>query len=230
MDGVIFDKDGTLFDFRKSWGVWAEGMLGQMSRDRDHARQLGRAIGYDLDRGTFHPESPVIAATNDEIALEMLPLLPGLSHREVTARLHALAADAPMVPAVDLPLVLGQLRALGLKIGLGTNDSERAARAHLAAHQVDHLFDYIAGADSGHGAKPGSGMLRAFAQQFGLTPARVAMVGDSRHDLIAGRAAGMVPVGVLTGIAETRDLIDLAEVVLPDIAALPGWIIARAGA
>lgn len=230
MDGVIFDKDGTLFDFRKSWGAWAAGMLGQIARSPDHARELGRAIGYDLDHGLFHPESPVIAATNDEIALEMLPLLPGLSHRDLTERLHKLAADAPMVPAVDLPLVLGQLRALGLKIGLATNDSEAAAHAHLRAHGVDGYFDMVLGADSGHGAKPGSGMLRAFAHHFALTPARVAMVGDSRHDLVAGRAAGMVPVAVLTGIAEARDLADLAEAVLPDIAALPAWIRTRAAA
>ena len=39
-----------------------------------------------------------------------------------------------------------------------------------------------------HGAKPGPGMLLAFATLCGLAPARVAMVGDSRHDLMAGRA------------------------------------------
>ena len=73
-------------------------------------------------------------------------------------------------------------------------------------------------------------MLLAFAAQTGLDPARVLMVGDSLHDLMAGRAAGMRPVAVLTGIALAADLAPLAEVVLPDIGALPGWIDAqRAG-
>ena len=27
IDGVIFDKDGTLFDFRQSWGGWARRLL-----------------------------------------------------------------------------------------------------------------------------------------------------------------------------------------------------------
>ena len=58
----------------------------------------------------------------------------------------------------------------------------------------------------------------------GLDPARVAMVGDSRHDLEAGRAAGMRTVAVLTGVARREDLEPHADVVLADIGALPGWL------
>ena len=53
------------------------------------------------------------------------------------------------------------------------------------------------------------------------------MVGDSTHDLIAGRAAGMWTVGVLTGIAATDELAPYADAVLPDIGHLPGWLDAR---
>jgi phosphoglycolate phosphatase len=230
MDGVIFDKDGTLFDFKRSWGVWAARMLRALSSDEAHAHRMGRAVGYDLASGRFDPQSPVIAATNDEIAMALMAELPGQSLRDVAGRLHGMAAEAPMIPATDLPEVLGRLRAMDLKLGVATNDSARAAHAHLAAHDILGLFDFVAGADSGHGAKPEPGMLRAFARQMGLAPARVAMVGDSRHDLLAGRAAGMVTVGVLTGVAETADLADLADVVLADISHLPGWIAAqRAG-
>ncbi|EPX85444.1 HAD-superfamily hydrolase, subfamily IA, variant 1 family protein [Salipiger mucosus DSM 16094] len=54
------------------------------------------------------------------------------------------------------------------------------------------------------------------------------MVGDSTHDLIAGRAAGMQCVGVLTGPAAAEDLASQADVVLPDIGHLPGWLGDRA--
>lgn len=129
-----------------------------------------------------------------------------------------------MLPAVDLPAVLGDLRGRGLRIGLATNDMEDAARAHLAAHGITGLFDYIAGYDSGHGPKPGPGMCAAFARQQGLDPARVVMVGDSLHDLHAGRAAGMRVVAVLTGVAGAAELAPHADVVLPDIGHLAGWI------
>ncbi|MGR3462852.1 MAG: HAD family hydrolase, partial [Roseovarius sp.] len=50
------------------------------------------------------------------------------------------------------------------------------------------------------------------------------MVGDSTHDLIAGRAAGMACVGVLPGTATQADLAPFADAVLPDIGHLPGWL------
>jgi phosphoglycolate phosphatase len=50
------------------------------------------------------------------------------------------------------------------------------------------------------------------------------MVGDSKHDLDAGRAAGMKAVAVLTGIATRADLAPHADVVLADITGLAGWI------
>ena len=53
------------------------------------------------------------------------------------------------------------------------------------------------------------------------------MVGDSRHDLAAGRAAGLTTVAVLTGVAVAEDLADLADAILPDISHLPGWIASR---
>jgi len=123
----------------------------------------------------------------------------------------------------------GALKARGLKLGVATNDSEVPARAHLDRHGLTGLLDFIAGWDSGHGAKPAPGMCLAFASTTGLDPGQVLMVGDSLHDLDAGRAAGMRPVAVLTGIARAGDLAPHAEVVLPDIGALPAWLDAQAG-
>ena len=85
-------------------------------------------------------------------------------------------------------------------------------------------FAFVAGYDSGHGAKPGPGMLEAFCRETGLAPGACAMVGDSGHDLASARAAGMVRVAVLTGPASAADLAPFADVVLPDIGRLPAWL------
>jgi phosphoglycolate phosphatase len=125
---------------------------------------------------------------------------------------------------VPLRPVLGALRGRGLRLGVATNDSEGPARAHLAQAGVADLFDFVAGFDSGWGGKPAPGQLAAFAAHTGILPTRIAMVGDSRHDLMAGRAAGMRTVAVLTGIAEAPELSPLADAVLPDIGHLAGWL------
>ena len=67
-------------------------------------------------------------------------------------------------------------------------------------------------------------MCLGFADDLGLEPENVIMVGDSTHDMHAGRAAGMRTVAVLTGMATAEELQDFADAVLPDIGHLPDWI------
>lgn len=226
--GVIFDKDGTLFDFRRSWSGWALRVLEALSDDPARRADLAAAIGFLPESMDFRPDSPVIAGTAPEVAGAMLPLLPGLDAATVIARINKAASGAQMEPAVPLRPLLEDLRQRGLRIGLATNDTEAPAEAHLADHGLRDLFDFVAGYDSGHGFKPGPGQLLAFVAATGLRPQEVAMVGDSLHDLEAGRAAGMVRVAVLTGIATAGDLADHADVVLPDIGHLPAWLDQRA--
>lgn len=224
LTGVIFDKDGTLFDFMATWGGWCRGVLDAESRGDPRVRaEMAAALGYD-DATGFRPDSIVIGHTSGEVAAAILPFVPGESLPGLLSRLDARAAAAPQVATADLAALFAALRARGLKIGLATNDTEAPARAHLRHAGVEAAFDFIAGYDSGHGGKPGPGQLLAFAAAHGLDPGACAMVGDSLHDLRAGRAAGMRTVGVLTGFAAAEELAPLADVILPSVAALPGWI------
>lgn len=226
--GILFDKDGTLFDFHATWSTWSADLVFSLANgSTDKAGDLARAIGFDLGTRRFHPGSPVIAGTPPEIAEALLPQLPGKALADLVVQMNGLAAQARMAPAVPLAPLLQALRGRGLRLGLATNDGERPARAHLASVGIADLFDYVAGSDSGHGGKPHPGMLLAFAAAEGLAPQQVAMVGDSTHDLIAGRAAGMATVGVLTGPAGAEELAPLADVVLPDIGHLPDWLDSR---
>lgn len=226
--GVLFDKDGTLFNFQASWGAWSAALITDLAGgDADKAAELGQAIGYDVAALRFAPDSPVIAGTPDEIAGRLLPLLPGMMMPGLVTRINALAAGAAMAEAVPLVPLFDALRARGLLLGLATNDAEAPARAHLASAGVQDHFDYVAGFDSGHGGKPAPGMLLAFAAACGLDPDEVVMVGDSGHDLQAGRSAGMTTIGVLTGLASVDDLAGLADAILPDIGHLPAWLDGR---
>jgi len=227
--GLVFDKDGTLFDFEATWGAWARGMVEELTGgDAARAERLARAIGYDLAAGQFERDSAVIAGTVAEVAELMVPHLPGVAVAGLVARLDAAAQRAPQVPAVDLPRCLGGLRAAGLRLGVATNDAEASARVHLRKAGVTDFFDFVAGYDSGHGAKPGPGQLLAFAEAMRLAPGQVAMVGDSLHDMAAARAAGMRAVAVLSGPAGLAQLRGAADVVLDTIDGLAPWIAAGA--
>lgn len=226
---IIFDKDGTLFDFQKSWGDWAFKFIEILSAGQsDLAHDLAKALDYDRERRIFDARSVVVAGTSMDVADILHPHLSDrLDLQDISCIMDDLAGHAQLVPVLPLEPYLKALRARGLGLGLVTNDSEEAARSHLGAQNVEHLFDFIAGYDSGHGAKPNPGQLRAFCVRTGHPPKSVAIVGDSTHDLDAGRAAGMVTVGVLTGTASAATLAPCADVVLPDIGHLTDWLDGR---
>lgn len=224
-DGILFDKDGTLFDFHATWSVWAYGVIAELAMgDAGLMERMAQEIHYELAARRFRPTSPVIAGTNREAAECLGRALSGRMIEEIEEHLMLSSGVAPLVPAVPLAPYLDGLADQGLRLGVVTNDTEYGARAHLSAAGIMGRFDFIAGFDSGYGAKPAPGPLLAFAHAMSLEPARVVMVGDSTHDLIAARAAGMQCIGVLTGTATRTDLEALADVVLPDIGHIPGWL------
>jgi len=226
IDAIVFDKDGTLFDFANTWGAFGRSMLLRLSnQDETRATELGQIIGFDFQQQRYAEDSIVIAATVDEIAEVLVPHVEDMSFGELVELMNAEAAAVPQAPATPLAPLLERLQNSGIKLGIATNDSEHPALEHLVSAGVRQHFDFVAGYDSGHGFKPGPGQLLAFAAHVGVEPARIAMVGDSLHDLQAGRAAGMTTIGVLTGLASAEVLAPMADVVLPDIGHIPGWLL-----
>lgn len=222
--GLVFDKDGTLFDFNATWGRWAAGLIAtEAGGDPERIALLSDALGFDPEHMVFRPGAVVIAHTLDEIADTVLAVLPG-DKGALMNRMRDAATTAPQVPAANLPALLKELRTRGLALGVATNDAEGPARAHLKQAGIADGFDLVLGYDSGHGGKPAPGQLLAFCAATGLDPQDCAMVGDSLHDLHAGRSAGMTTVAVLTGPAPQHELAPFADVVLPNVGALPDWL------
>lgn len=223
--GFLFDKDGTLFDFNETWSNWTLGVIDHFAEgSAELAAHIAQTIEFDLTKRAFLPTSPIIAGTNREAAELVASALPKPDIDYVETYLAEAATQAPLAPVVPLGPLLTELREIGLKLGVMTNDTEQGAHAHLNEANVLELFDFVAGHDSGFGAKPDPDPLLAFAHKQRLDPQTVVMVGDSTHDLIAGRRAGMQTIGVLTGPALAAELAPYADHIIPDIGHLPNWL------
>lgn len=227
--GILFDKDGTLFDFHRTWANWSRGFLLDLSGGNARlAQTLAAAVGFDLDTPAFRCDSVLVSDTPQDIATALLPHLPGASMAGIVTRMSALSASVRQAEATPLVPLMEELRQRGLTLGVVTNDLEAPARTHLREAGVDRAFAKVIACDTGFAPKPAPDMLLAFCEMVGLEPAEVVMVGDSPHDMIAARGAGMYRVAVLTGIASRAQLEPLAQAILPSVAGLPRWLDARA--
>ena len=228
IDAVLFDKDGTLFDFAASWSGWTAAVLdGLAGGDDALADAMAQTLGYLRAERRFLPHSPVIAGTMAEQVDLLLPHVSDWTAVRLETYLQDTSSAAQMIPPVPLGPLMEQLRTLGFVLGVATNDGEASARMHLTRAGILDHFVHVLGYDSGYTPKPAPDMLLGFADRAGLDPARVVMVGDSTHDLVAGRKAGMRTVGVLTGMAGVDVLAPHADFVLPDIGHLPALLAER---
>ena len=219
--GLLFDKDGTLFDFEKTWNSWTSKILTEVSKQSNVSiSALADAIDFDLKTGKLLPQSIVIAGTHRQVTAALHTKLSNWDFEHLESYLLDYVVKTRQYEVVPLQKYFRKLKSEGLLLGVMTNDAERGAQAHLAAAGILNLLDFVAGSDTGFGCKPAPEPLLAFAKITGLKPDEIAMVGDSLHDLQAAQAAGMMRIAVLTGVATEDELKKHADLVLPSIANL----------
>jgi len=227
--GILFDKDGTLVDFEKTWFAVATHMASKAAEgDRTRADVLMQAAGYDFGNKCFKSDSIFAAGTNADIVELWYPKLEGSERAEKIAEFDTVTAAEGAKQAVPLAGALEAVAALhasGYRIGLATNDSTSGAEQTLLALGIAQLFDAAYGYDAVANPKPAPDPVYAFCDFTGLKPSEIAMVGDNRHDLVMGRAAGVgLAVGVLSGTGTREALTPLAHVVLGSVVELPGYL------
>ena len=77
-DGLLFDKDGTLFDFQATWSGWFLNVLAQLSQgDLTKQKKLAEAIDFDLSEQAFFAHSVAIAGTNQDLVEALIGELEG---------------------------------------------------------------------------------------------------------------------------------------------------------
>lgn len=221
---VLFDKDGTLIDYHKSWsGVNRAAATMASQGDERLAQKLLVLGGFDPSLGRTRPDTLLASGTTFEIAQAWVRAGSPWLLEELKVSLDRLFQDSVSVavPVMDLAGLFRRLKAGGLKIGIASSDSELAIRRTMDRFALTAMVDFVAGYDSGFGGKPGPGMLLGFCRAVGVRPSETVVVGDNLHDM-AMAAAGQagLKVAVLTGTGTRESLETSCDVCIESIADL----------
>ena len=231
IEAVLFDKDGTLVDFHATWmPAYRTGArwCAEQARRPELADELLRLGGFDVTTGRCLHDGLLACGSTPELAQLWGAHLGITDVANLARRLEELyrpISAEQCVPVAGLDDALAALGRRELLLGVATMDSEAGAHLTLATLAVAERFSFVCGADSGFGVKPGPGMVQGFAAAVGCTAEKIAVVGDTLHDLNMAQAAGAgIAVGVLTGASRAEDLSAHADVVLSGVHELPTYL------
>ncbi|NNF53641.1 MAG: HAD family hydrolase [Acidimicrobiales bacterium] len=192
---VLFDKDGTIVDFHRTWDLAIGTALRATAPNEAVLRQAADVLEFDLVTDTVCPGSPLIAESNSSVAALVDSLLPvDLFFAAVTA-----ASAGNAAPALGVPELFVALRERHISLGVVTNDFESSAKNQIATLGWSDHFAAVVGCDSGYGAKPAPGMVLGALDLIGVDAEEAVLVGDTTHDLDAGNGAGVTTVLVGNG-------------------------------
>ncbi|SEI37640.1 phosphoglycolate phosphatase [Allopseudospirillum japonicum] len=102
--------------------------------------------------------------------------------------------------------LLQQLYKLDIKLALVTNKPERFLASLLAQAQIDTYFTCVLGGDTLAQGKPHPLPLLTACERLQVEPQKSLMIGDSRQDILAARAASITCVAVTYGYHQNQDL------------------------
>ena len=188
---IAFDLDGTLIDSVPDLAAAVDAMLADLglppageAKVRDWVGNGSRKL---VERALAHAGDGAGEAADQEGAHERF-----LRHYAATP-----CARTRLYPGVREALTA--LKAQGFTLALITNKPEAFIAPILSALSLQAYFAMAVGGDSLPRKKPDPLPLTHVAERLGVAPGAALMVGDSRHDVEAGRRAGFRTLAVPYG-------------------------------
>jgi len=197
---------------------------------RGHVKALLQAIaevyGLDarLDVINHHgmTDQEIITRISEAYGLDRKAIKSGLKDcmESMSRRYAEIVKSETIVTKPGVLNLMPRLAQNDINLGLVTGNLEKIARLKLKKIGINHFFK-IGGFGSDHidRAELVKIAIRKAADRFYCDrPLRAFHFGDAPQDMQAGRAAGVVPVGVATGIFTSEQLAAAgAEIVFPDL-------------
>ncbi len=188
---MLFDLDGTLIDSTRliieSYHHTMRVHRGQALPDAAWIAGLGTPLRVQVRRFTDdEDEVQRMIATYREW---------NLAHHDAMVRSFPGALDA-----------VRDLKARGARIGIVTSKNRHGVELGLKLCGFDGLFDTIVTSDDLEASKPDPAPVVAALDRLETAPAAALFVGDSPHDIAAGRDAGTRTAACLWGPFERQAL------------------------
>ena len=213
-DLIAFDWDGTLYDSTAIITRSIQRAVGAVGGKVPSDKDASYVIGMGLTQALEHAAPDVPADKYPEL---------GERYRQYYAQEEE---DIDLFHGV-VPM-LRDLKARQHWLAVATGKSRRGLNHALEAVSLKGLFHSSRTADETR-SKPHPLMLQELMQEFGVTPDRVLMVGDTSHDLLLARNAGCPCVAVSYGAHDTDDFDYLdPRFVATSVAELHHWLINNA--
>ena len=180
----LFDLDGTLID---SIPLIMESFRHTM---RTHLGAVPDDAGWRAGFGT--PLRPQLRkfARDDDHASQMVD-----TYRAYTDAHH----DRFLKPYAGIDGALATLRDSGAQLAVVTSKTHALARRGLLRCGLNGYFDILIGADDVAEHKPHPAPVLAALDLLSADPGDAVFIGDSPHDIEAGRAAGVQTAAALWG-------------------------------
>ena len=191
LKAIAFDLDGTLIDSVPDLAAATKATLAELdlpSCTEDQVRGWGgngaqmlmsRALTHALER----------EVQQDELDNAMPKFM---HHYQENLQQHS-----QLYPYVKE--ILAQLTALGFPLAIVTNKPYRFTVPLLEAFDISQYFSHVLGGDSLEKMKPDPMPLSHLLSHWQLEPDELLMVGDSKNDILAAKAAGITSIGLTYG-------------------------------
>ncbi len=180
----LFDLDGTLID---SIGLIMASFRHTM---RTHLGSVPDEARWRAGFGTPLRTQLRAFARDDEEAARMVD-----TYRTYTDVHH----DRLLGTYSGIDRGLAALRGAGIRLAVVTSKTHALARRGLERCGLNHYFEVLVGYDDVAEHKPHPAPVLAALERLGAAPDAALFVGDSPHDIRAGRAAGVRTAAVLWG-------------------------------
>jgi HAD superfamily hydrolase (TIGR01509 family) len=192
IEGIVFDVDGTLTD---SIEAYYEVFREATARFGIHIKREDVLEPMATGSLIWDRVIPGHIADRDEKTRQIMNVIPQI-FREVFQRVKPFPGLAP---------VLGRLKEKGIRLGALTSSRAVAVRP-LYDHSLSIYFKVIMTHEDGFLPKPAPDGILECLRRMEIHPNRALTVGDSPLDIRAGKAAGTLTIGVLSGIGNRAQL------------------------